>query len=968
MTMTVADLEEYGTTLRPVSNAPFLVEDEESVWIVESGKLDLFLVDVKGNEPVGARYHVMRVESPHAVFGLGVHAEGVAMMATAAPETRLLRIGRQSMAHKLGANDASIAAQLTEEWISHLSAAISESMAPNPMVMLEPSLTVTIAEESKAIVPKHGILWVEHLKGNSYFLADNQLPPVNGSGFFPINKHSWLQASPGSVISSANTLSIFQRDEEWKGLRNFHALALPALLANRERAARQEKRRLEARAAADSARVDNALLRLLTPLGLAQPADSGPPSNDPLLLAAQAVGHRLGLNIKAHPDMLRGAAVVDPIAAIAKASGVRIRRVALKGLWWKQENGPLLAFIDEEKRPVALLPKSANRYEIYEPLERRTRPLDPDAIAALDPFAYAIYRPFPVKKLSLADVLKFGLHGCKSELWTILAAGAAAGLMGVLTPFATAIVFDELIPGAERTQLTEMMLILFIVAIVTAMFTLARSFAMLRLEGKLDASLQAAVWDRLLSLPVPFFREFTSGDLALRSLGIAQIRETLTGPTLTAILSAVFSSFSFLLLFYYSWKLALLATLLVAVSFLLSSLCGFLQVRWQRKIFNVRGAISGALLQFVTGIAKFRVSGTEARAFAAWARDFAQQKQLANRSRGLGNALVVFNSVFPVVSLMCLFLYHSYLISQPNENQITTGEFLAFLAAFIQFQAASLLVSSSIMTVLGIVPLYERTRPIFYALPEVNEAKASPGVLTGTIEISHVTFRYKPDTPIVLRDISVSIYPGQFVAFVGASGSGKSTVFRLLLGFERPESGAIYYDGQDLSGLDIQEVRRQTGVVLQTSRPVSGDIFTNIVGSAPLRLEDAWEAARMAGIDEDIHQMPMGMHTVISEGGGGISGGQRQRLMIARAIVGRPRILLFDEATSALDNRTQAIVSRSLESLQATRIVIAHRLSTIINADRIFVLDKGTIVQSGTYAELIKQPGLFQELAKRQLT
>jgi NHLM bacteriocin system ABC transporter ATP-binding protein len=967
--MTVADLEEYGAMLQPASNVPFLVEDDESVWIVEAGKLDLFLVDLKAGEPAGARYHVMRVEESQAVFGVGSHLRGVALMATAGPETRLLHISRQNLARELGVNGADVAQRLVEEWISHLSSAVSDSMAPNPMVMMEPSRTVTIAEESKAVVPKQGILWVVHQEGNSHFLADSRLPAVNGTGCFPIDKHSWLQASPGSVISSADTQSVFQNDEEWIGLRNYHALALPALLANREKAAQKEKRRLESRAAADTARVDNALIRLLSPLGgVAEYADSGSPTSDPLLLAAQAVGKKLGLKIKAHPDMLRGAAVADPVAAIAKASGVRIRRVALKGLWWKQENGPLLAFIDEEKRPVALLPKSANRYEIYEPVERRTWPLGADAIASLDPFAYAMYRPFPVKKLGVADVLKFGFLGCKSELWMIIAAGAAAGLMGVITPFATAIVFDDLIPGAQRTQLMQMVFFLFIVAVVTAMFTLARSFAMLRLEGKLDASLQAAVWDRLLSLPVPFFRQFTSGDLALRSLGIAQIRQTLTGPTLTAILSAIFSSFSFLLLFYYSWNLALLATLLVGVSFLVSSLCGFLQVRWQRKIFGIRGTISGALLQFVTGIAKFRVSGTEARAFSAWARDFAQQKLLANRSRLLSNTLVVFNAVFPVVSLICIFSYHAYLISQPNEKPITTGAFLAFLAAFTQFEVASLLVSSSIMTVLGIVPLYERTRPIFHALPEVTEAKASPGVLTGAIELSHVTFRYKPDTPIVLRDLSVSIYPGQFVAFVGASGSGKSTIFRLLLGFESPELGAVYYDGQDLSGLDIQEVRRQTGVVLQTSRPVSGDIFTNIVGSSPLRLEDAWEAARMSGIDEDIHQMPMGMHTVISEGGGGISGGQRQRLMIARAIVARPRILLFDEATSALDNRTQAIVSRSLESLQATRIVIAHRLSTIIKADRIFVLDKGAIVQSGTYEELIEHPGLFQELAKRQLT
>jgi ATP-binding cassette subfamily C protein len=265
------------------------------------------------------------------------------------------------------------------------------------------------------------------------------------------------------------------------------------------------------------------------------------------------------------------------------------------------------------------------------------------------------------------------------------------------------------------------------------------------------------------------------------------------------------------------------------------------------------------------------------------------------------------------------------------------------------------------------VPAYERAKPIFHELPEVSEGMANPGRLTGALEVSHVTFRYNEGAPAVLRDVSIAVRAGQFVAIVGASGSGKSTLLRLLLGFEKPESGAIYYDGQDLAGVDVQEVRRQMGVVLQTSRPVSGSIFQNIVGSAPLTTENAWEAARLAGIEQDIRQMPMGLHTQISDGGGGISGGQRQRLMIARAIAGRPRILLFDEATSALDNQTQAIVSRSLESLRATRIVIAHRLSTIMNADCIYVMDKGCIAQSGTYQELIGQEGIFSELARRQM-
>jgi ABC-type bacteriocin/lantibiotic exporter with double-glycine peptidase domain len=299
---------------------------------------------------------------------------------------------------------------------------------------------------------------------------------------------------------------------------------------------------------------------------------------------------------------------------------------------------------------------------------------------------------------------------------------------------------------------------------------------------------------------------------------------------------------------------------------------------------------------------------------------------------------------------------------------LTPGGFVAFNAAFGQFLGASLGLAMTAISVIGIIPAYERAKPILKAIPEAQGASSlDPGRLHGAIECSRILFRYESDLPLVLNDISIQIKPGQFVAFVGHSGSGKSTLFRLLLGFETPESGSIYFDGMDLADIDPQALRRQMGVVMQNGKVFDGDIFTNIVGASPLTIADAWAAARSAGFDKDIEAMPMGMNTVISEGGGGLSGGQRQRLMIARAIVHRPRILLFDEATSALDNQTQSIVSRSLEALEATRIVIAHRLSTIINADQIYVFDQGRITQHGTYEELAGQEGLFRDLAQRQI-
>jgi ABC-type bacteriocin/lantibiotic exporter with double-glycine peptidase domain len=265
------------------------------------------------------------------------------------------------------------------------------------------------------------------------------------------------------------------------------------------------------------------------------------------------------------------------------------------------------------------------------------------------------------------------------------------------------------------------------------------------------------------------------------------------------------------------------------------------------------------------------------------------------------------------------------------------------------------------------IPQFSRIRPLIASAVEISEDRKPPGELSGSVELSRVTFRYVSGGPPILDNVTLRMAPGEYVALVGPSGSGKSTIFRLLLGFEKPEQGAVFFDGKAIETLDISGVRRQMGVVLQNGQLASGSIYDNICGGVQLPLSQAWDAARLAGLEADIKAMPMGMHTVIAEGVSTISGGQRQRLMIARAIVRRPRILLFDEATSSLDNQAQAIVSESLARLNVTRIVIAHRLSTVRQADRIVVLVDGKIVQAGSFAELSGSSGVFADFARRQL-
>ena len=949
-------------------NRLFSLHDSESVWVVERGKLFVFLSRMEDGECAEARHPVMRIEEGEAIFGLHAGESGqLELVASAAPSAKIIQRSQREIRELAACGDEQ-AIEMLESWINRLGTALVTDTVPQSPIDLQSGHT-TVVKKPHAVIPKAGLVWVLHRTGSSQFLADPSLPAVNHGTYFPVSRQAWLQAHAGSVLECISSAQLGDFDSEWRGLQAFHEMALCSLQQRQIAIEAGERANLQAKMKSDATLMEHGLLQLASVLGprkaAAVPEEC---AQDPLLLACQMVGQRMKLKIVPPRNLPKGAANKDPIMDIAKASGLRIRRVVLKGQWWKEDSGPLVGIRESDQQPVVLLPGKSG-YELHDPAQpAQVQRVTVTIAHSLNPFAYVFYRPFPPRKITGRELLLFGFQGSKRELLTIFLLSIASGIVGMAIPYATGIIFDVLLPGAERVQLFQMSAFLLVAAFSTGMFALSRGFAMLRLEGKMDAALQAAVWDRLLSLPLQFFRDYSAGDLAMRSLGIAQIRQALTGSTLNTILSGVFSVFSLAILFYYQWKLALLATGLIALGFLVSLLFGYFQVRLQRQISKLRGYITGTILQFINGIGKLRGAGAEGRAFVAWARHFTTQRQQSMQARLIVNGMTVFTSVYPIVCVALIFCYHSYLISTPEQAvTMTTGDFVAFLAAFMQCMLAASLLSTSLLTLANTVPLYERAQPILHTLPEVSEVRTDPGQLTGAIELNHVRFRYAADSPLVLRDVSASIRPGEMVAFVGPSGCGKSTLFRLLLGFENPESGAIYFNGQDLSGLDVQAVRRQMGVVLQSSRLLSGDIFTNIVGSSSLTLDDAWEAARLSGIEDDIRRMPMGMHTMISEGGGGISGGQRQRLLLARAIVNRPRILLLDEATSALDNQTQEIVSRSLERLHATRIVIAHRLSTIMNAHRIYVVDRGEVVQYGTYQELLNQKGIFQELAMRQL-
>lgn len=650
---------------------------------------------------------------------------------------------------------------------------------------------------------------------------------------------------------------------------------------------------------------------------------------------------------------------------VARLSHFTTREVILEEKWYQQDCGPILAFYADSKQPVACLPVGPTRYECYDPGTGATVPLNAALAAQLQPKAYMIYRPFPARKLALKDVVRFGLKDIYiRDICTFLLLALAGTGIGLLLPYINELLYDSFIPMGDASGLLQVSWVVLACTLGNISFTIVKNLATFRSMSSMKYSIQSAAYDRLFNLPESFFRDYECADLAIRAMSLSNVFQTVVQTLLTTGLTALFSLMYLWRMFTYSKSLSWASILMLVISMAVIAFFGWRQTRYEAKLIELQGAISSKMYQLLNGIAKLRMAGVEDRALYEYLKPYTEAKKITRQKEVLGNVVDVLT--LSLTSVFSLVLY--YMMIRSKDSSLTVGAFMGFTAAFGSFAQAMLSCVSSLLTINDVIPMYDRAKPILETLPEVEDDTELPGDLTGDIEVSNVTFAYSPDSTPVLRDISLHIKAGEYVGIVGPSGCGKSTLLKLLLGFERPQGGKIFYDGRDIDGIDKRELRKKFGVVLQDGQLISGSIYDNIIITAPnTSMSRVKEVIRDVGLESDIAQMPMGLHTVLSEDSGTISGGQRQRILIARAIVGKPKIIFFDEATSALDNITQAQVTGSLERLKATRLVIAHRLSTIMRCDRIFVLNKGVVQECGTYEELMEKKGLFYELASRQL-
>ena len=659
------------------------------------------------------------------------------------------------------------------------------------------------------------------------------------------------------------------------------------------------------------------------------------------------------------PDSEKGP--LDTLDDLMRPYGIMRRDVMLEEHWYRDAYGIILAFTKEGNVPCALKPDFFGGYHFKDPETGKQRRVTSKTAALFKPTGYCFYRPLPLRKIGIKDLLLY-MKDCvsASDILFIVAAAVVVPLVGMLIPRITKALTGPVRLSGNTNALMGIAVCTICVLLSTQIFGAANELINSRLQTKTSIGVQSAMMMRLLSLPPAFFRKYSAGELRSRSAAVDQLCSTLLGMVLSTGLTSLASLMYVTQIFSFAPVLVVPSLIIILVTVIFSVVSTLVQIGINKKRMELAARESGMTYSMITGVQKIKLSGSEKRIFAKWLDLYGREAKLAYDPPMFIKINSVISTGISLVSTIVLY----YLAIKSNIDQ---SSYWAFMAAYGYVMGAFTSLSGIALQAARVKPIFDMAEPFLKAEPEVEEDREIVTGITGRVELDHVSFRYTDETPFVIKDLSLSIKAGEYVAIVGRTGCGKSTLVRLLLGFEKASSGSIYYDGKEISKLDPGSLRRQIGTVMQSGGLFQGDIYSNIVISAPeLTLADAWEAAETAGIAKDIKAMPMGMGTVISEGQGGISGGQKQRIMIARAIAPKPKLLIFDEATSALDNKTQKQVSDALDAMGCTRIVIAHRLSTIRHCDRILVLDGGGIIEDGTYEELIARGGFFADLVERQ--
>ncbi len=945
-----------------------VVTSAEECLLIESGQVDLFLVAIHDGQTDGPWRSLCRLGTGDVVIGpvtgprhrVLLRRVGEAVVRSV-PIARLRSTVRAAAdEHAVDSPVVSALAAGVESSIRSIAHGLRSGPPPRDFVALSSgsSLELQAGDTARSV---EGLLWVDVTHGHVQVNGQLEQSHRTGDGVC-LTRQDWLTMRGTTRLSTLDTRQVIVAGQLWRRLVTHWTRFLYAIDRageREERAAWERLERVSARDAQvlDTVRAENDRL-MQTEVNADPVAGHGVTAGH--VSAVQRVLRELRVSTEVPAEVLHRRDITD-FDDLGSGGWVRTRPLKLEGQWWTQQMGPLVGYWGPDHLPAAFVPSEGGYLAEASWLEHPVRVTRENRHQA-GKAAWVVYPRLNPDVQTVKGLLRHGLTGLRSDFWLFGTMAALVGLLGLLTPILNGEVLGSFVESANRSMIVQGGLAVIASALVAGAFSIVQNLAVLRIQGSMTAKTQTGVWSRLMDLPVTFFQRYSSGRLGTIVLSVKAAEEVLSGVVVAATLGLIVASANLLLIFFYSLKLALVGVALVAIALAVCWFAGRRMMSVERERYEADQRLSAMTYETLSAISKIRGAAAEERAFLRWSvqQRAMQAKQL--ESRRIQDVVTVFNGMYPAIALGVIFTVANMLSTPPALSSL-----LSFMTAFTLLLNALLQFTGSVLTAAAMVPMMGAVRPILEAETETGLGKAHPGDLNGQVTLRQVSFRYGEDGPLVLEDVNLDIRPGEFVAVVGASGSGKSTIIRLLLGFERPISGSILFDGQDLGELDLAAVRRQCGVVLQAGAVMPGDIRENIAGGGHYTEDEIWEAAEMAGLGDVIREMPMGLSTVVNETTEGLSGGQIQRLMIARALVNRPRIVIFDEATSALDNPTQQIVAEATRQLNATRLVVAHRLSTVRDADRIFVMERGTVVQEGTYEELMAaEDGVFAGLARRQ--
>ncbi|MDY6430489.1 MAG: ATP-binding cassette domain-containing protein [Bacilli bacterium] len=650
----------------------------------------------------------------------------------------------------------------------------------------------------------------------------------------------------------------------------------------------------------------------------------------------------------------------DKLNYVLSQCDIYYHKVELNESYNNEDGTPLLFFTFLSEVPVVLFPKKDKYYYINYSTGKKEY-IEAALVNKFELEALSFYRPLPNTKVGIKEYWKYLRKSIRplDLLFLALFSALATGI-GMILPYLTRWLTGNVVSSQDMKLF--ILVSIYVVSTATGLLlaNAMQSYVNNRISLRIEKEVQKAAMMKVLSLPTSFFKKYNTGELAARFASISSLANMIVSSVLTTLITVVMSLAYLFQLISFAPVLILPVALILIISSSFTITISFIQKKYTEKNLRLSSKEAGVTYEMINGIQKIRLSGSEKRVFAKWANAYARAAKIQYQPP-------MILRLSTTISLFITLLGNIAIYYLAAKNNVTASNYMAFTSSYGVLTGAFTSLVSMVGIFTMISPVYNMARPILETQAETSQGKIHLEGVKGNIKLDNVTFKYLESGPLILDNLSLNIKQGEYIAIVGQTGCGKSTLVRILLGFEKPLEGKVYFDDIDIDKVDLTSLRRNIGTVMQNGTLFHADIFSNIIISSPsLTEEDAWKAAEIADIAKDIREMPMGMKTVISEGQGGISGGQKQRIMIARAIVHKPKILIFDEATSALDNKTQKSITESIDKLNCTRIVIAHRLSTIMKADRIIMLEGGKIIEEGNYETLIAKKGKFAELVERQ--